>query len=290
MTMKEKYLKHVSAWETMDHEPLGSVFKNQEDRYVEPFHIYGPIWYVGDTWVCVHLIDTGDGLLLIDCGNSGATAMLIHAIWKAGFNPADVKWIILSHGHLDHIGGAEFFRKMFGTELYMGKPDCDMFRERPELALLQDTGNPADQIFDVDHEIEEGEVLKFGNIEIEFRLVPGHTDGCIAMFFDVKEDGDSKRVGYYGGFGFNTLTKEYLTEIGDTEFRQREIYLESIEKVKNEKVELFLGNHCENNRTLEKMKELQEGSCEGNPFIDETEWKSYLERKEKELKEFMASE
>ena len=93
---------------------MAKIWRNQEARYVHPFRIFGNVWYVGDDWVCVHLIDTGDGLLLIDSGNMGATAMLVNAIWEAGFNPADVKWIVLSHGHLDHIGGAGYFRNMYG--------------------------------------------------------------------------------------------------------------------------------------------------------------------------------
>ncbi len=68
--------------------------------------------------------------MLIDLVNSGATAMLIKAIYDLGFKPDDVKWIILSHGHVEHIGAANFFKNMFGTKLYMGKPDVDMFKER----------------------------------------------------------------------------------------------------------------------------------------------------------------
>ncbi|MFD0704750.1 hypothetical protein ACFQY8_03175 [Alloscardovia venturai] len=60
-------------------------------RYVHPFRILGDVWFVGDSWVSVHLIDTGNGLLLTDAGNVGATAQLIQSIWEAGFNPADVK-------------------------------------------------------------------------------------------------------------------------------------------------------------------------------------------------------
>ena len=73
---------------------------------MQPFQIYGNLYYVGDSWVCVHIVDTGNGLLMFDAGNCGAQAMLIHAIWELGFNPADVKWLILSHGHVDHFGAA----------------------------------------------------------------------------------------------------------------------------------------------------------------------------------------
>lgn len=128
---QQEYENYAARREALAKTHFGPIWLNPLDRYVHPFRIWGNVWYVGDSWVCVHLIDTGDGLLLIDSGNCGCTDMLVQAIWEAGFNPKDVKWIIHSHGHLDHIGGANFFKKMFGTKLYLGEPDARMFRSAP---------------------------------------------------------------------------------------------------------------------------------------------------------------
>ena len=276
----EKFQKDKEQWRKY---PLvGKFFLNQTERYVHPFRIFGNVWYVGDSWVCVHLIDTGDGLLLIDCGNCGATAMLIQAIWEAGFNPASVKWIVLSHGHLDHIGGAMFFKNMFGTKLYLGKPDAEAFRLCPEKSLIQQCGDLSQDVFNVDYEIEDGDVLSFGNTTMHFYLVPGHTDGCIAAFFDVSDGQRTVRAGYYGGFGFNTLQTDYLDDIGDTEHKMRDVYLKSLAKVRNQKVELFLGNHCVNNDTWAKARLLSSG-CKENPFINDRAWGEYLDQKRDQL-------
>lgn len=261
-------------------------FLDQESRYVHPFRIFGNVWYVGDSWVCVHLIDTGDGLLLLDGGNIGATAMLVNAIWEAGFNPADVRWMVLSHGHLDHIGGAVFFRKMFGTKIYLGEPDARNYREHPELSLVQDSGSLGHDVFEVDHEITDGETIRFGNTEIQFFLVPGHTDGVISAFFDVADGERTLRAGYYGGFGFNTLQKSYLDDIGDTEYEMRKTYLKSLEKVRNQHVDLFLGNHCVNNDTLGRAQRLRAGDKDA--FIDDKAWGEYLDSKKKALLELMS--
>ncbi len=260
---------------------------NQEKRYVHPFHMFGNVWYVGDSWVCVHLIDTGDGLLLIDCGNCGATAMLVQAIWEAGFNPKDVKWIVMSHGHLDHIGGAIFFRRMFGTKLYLGEPDARDYREHPELSLIQESGNLADELFEPDYEIKDGDRIRFGNTDIQFYLVPGHTAGCIAAFFDVTEGEKTVRAGYFGGFGFNTMQKAFLDDIGDTKHETRKTFLKSLEKVRNQKVELFLGNHCTNNNVLERAKKLGE-NCKENPFLDDKAWGEFLDFKRDDMLKLMA--
>ena len=288
MTLQEQYEAYAAARAALRDDPHGHIWLDQEGRYVHPFRIYGNVWYVGDNWVCVHLIDTGDGLLLIDSGNCGAAAMLVQAIWEAGFNPADVKWIIHSHGHLDHFGAANFFHKMFGTQLYLGEPDARMFRERPWLSAIHDTHSTLDTLFTPDHAITDGEVLRLGGLEVTCYLVPGHTAGCVALFFDAHDGAETKRCGYYGGFGFNTLQKDYLIEIGDPQFKTREIYLQSLAKVRDQKVELFLGNHCINNDTLGRRQKQIENPDGPNPFLDSEVWGKYLDQKRDELKKFMA--
>ena len=235
------------------------------------------------------MIDTGEGLLLIDAGNCGAAAMLIKAIYDLGFKPDDVKWIILSHGHVDHIGAANFFKNMFGTKLYMGKPDADMFKERPEFSLIQESTDFMDDIFEPDVCIQNGDELTFGNTSIKCYIVPGHTEGCVALFFNAYDGGRIKRCGYYGGFGFNTLTKQFLDDFGDFEHNMWDTYLKSIDSVINERVDIFLGNHTENNKFFEKLDILNKtGSNEC--FIDENEWKTYLNSKKEELKVFISNQ
>ena len=288
MSMLQDYQKYLDAREALRGDTFAEIWFNQEARYVPPFRIYGNVWYVGDSWVCVHLIDTGEGLLLIDSGCCGGAAMLVQAIWEAGFNPRDVRWIIHSHGHMDHFGAALFFRRMFGTQLLLGAPDAKMFREQPELSLVQGTGNICDEVFTPDVEIEDGDVRTFGQVTIRFRMVPGHTAGCLAMFFDAREGDEVRRCGYYGGFGFNTLGKDYLNEIGDGEMRMRRVYLESLASVREEKVEIFLGNHTVNNQTLELRQRQLDDPDGPNPFVDSALWQAYLDGKRDELLAFMA--
>lgn len=286
MSMKSEYNSYKEKQAHLNANPMGRYWINQEDRYVKPFQMYGNLYYVGDSWVCAHLVDTGDGLLLLDSGNCGATAMLIQAIWEAGFNPANVKWIILSHGHVDHIGGVNFFKRMFGTKIYMGAPDAEMFRTRPELSLIQESTCYMDELFEPDVEIQDGDVIRFGNTTVRFALVPGHSDGVIACFFDVTDGKETRRAGHFGGFGFNTLTKDYLQEIGDKDYSMREIYLNSIKKVVDEKVEIFTPNHTNNVDLLNKRQYMIEHPGE-NPFVNETAWKKYLEMKYQNLLQFM---
>lgn len=286
MSVKSNYLSFLKLRKTAQENPMSYIFFQQERRYIPPFQIYGNVYYVGDSWVCVHLIDTGDGLLLIDSGNIGSCAMLIQTIWEAGFDPRNVKWIISSHGHVDHIGGARFFREMFGTKLYLGDADAKMFAEKPGFSFVQDALELEEDVFVPDVEIHEGDILTFGNVSIECHLVPGHTEGCVALFFDAHDGNETKRCGYYGGFGFNTMDKASLIEYGDPGFTRWAAYEASIDKVIGQKVDIFLGNHTDNNRTLEKRQQMLLGHPD-NPFIDPEEWHRYLSEKKAQLHVFV---
>ena len=175
---------------------------------------------------------------------------------------------------------------MYGCKIYLGEPDAKMFKERPELSAVQDSLSCLYQLFEPDEVIHDGDVLTFGNTTIQFYLVPGHTEGCVAYFFDITDGKETKRAGYYGGFGFNTLLKDYLIEIGDPEYKMRKVYLASLKKVRDHHVDVFMGNHTINNKLVEKRQYMLEHP-EENPFVDETAWGAYLDEKRDALLEFM---
>lgn len=286
MSIQQDYEEFKAKQKAFFSKPMSKIWRHQEKRYMKPFQMFGNLYYVGETWLCMHLVDTGDGLFLLDAGNYNTSGMLINAIWEAGFNPADIKWVVLSHGHVDHIGNADFLRNMFGCKLYISEPDADMFKNNPALSFIHGNPNIADGLFAPDAVIRDGDVLKFGNTAIQFVLVPGHTAGAIACFFNVTDGKTTKRAGYYGGFGFNTLTKDYLQKIGDTDYTMRQVYLASLEKVMNEHVDIFLGNHANNNNIVEK-REYQLQHPDINPYIDPGEWRKYLEEKKNALLDLM---
>ena len=88
---------------------------------------------------------------------------------------------------------------------------------------------------------------------------------------------EKKRVGYYGGFGFNTLQKSFLEEIGDTSYEMRKNYLNSLRKVRDEKVELFMPNHTADVDLLNKRRQMLQHPDAPNPFLDDQAWKKYLD-------------
>ena len=177
-------------------------------------------------------------------------------------------------------------KNMFGTRIYLGVRDEQMMRETPELTFIQGCPDLSAEMFTPDVLIHDGDVHTFGDTTVTFREVPGHTAGCIACFFDGTENGVVKRFGYFGGFGFNTIAKDMLLEYGDTAYCRRQEFMDSLKKVEDEPVDIFLGNHVRNNKLLQKRELLLQGVAY-NPFIDPGEWKAYMQEMEQNLQKFM---
>jgi hypothetical protein len=103
----------------------------------------------------------------------------------------------------------------------------------------------------------------------------------LTLFFPVTYQGETYLAGLYGGAGINALKLPYICYNEDPEDCPQQM-LQSIEKIRNEKVVVHLGNHPYNNRTLEKREQqIQEG---GNPFIAPNSWQDFLNDLEEKVK------
>ena len=248
-------------------------YTNPATGFVEPFQIADNLYYVGDKAVCVHLIDTGDGLILLDAGFPCAAPLLIESIWRAGFDPKDVKWIIHTHCHFDHYGASELFRTLYGTKLAIGRIDAEMLAELPgrghlDLSALRFAQNPT-----FDRVLEDGEIFELGNTRIRCVLTPGHTSGVMTFFFDVTWEGKTYLAGLFGGAGINAMSLPYICHNQEAPDLTDQM-LRSIDKIWDEPVVVHLGNHPANSKTMQKRKkQLEEG---GNPFIAPESWHDFL--------------
>lgn len=227
---------------------------------VEPFRVVGTVYYIGNNWVSVYLIDTGDGLLMIDTAMAQNAYLTMEGIRKLGFNPKDIKWILLSHAHYDHCGAAAIFANYTGAKVYLGKEDMFMLTERPE--LIHAYGDF--QNFKVDEHYVDGEPMQFGNVSIVAKHTPGHTPGCYSFFFNMMEDGEMLRCGMHGGLGVNTLTDSYLEKYNLSK-SCRQDFVSNLKKMREERVDVPLGSHTNHGGMLQKAARIGETP---NPFID----------------------
>ncbi len=265
---------------------LADFYKNPQNYTIEPFRIFGNLYYVGDRKVCMHLVDTGAGLILFDSGYSHNYDALILSIRALGFSPADIKILIHSHGHFDHFGGGDRLRDAYGTKIYMSAVDTELTRQMPQRALMALAPGKEDAICYPDITIEDGDVISLGNTRIYCVLSPGHTPGTMSFFFKANDGEQSLNVGYFGGVGFLTLYKEYLAEY-ELDPNMLEVLRETIQSLKNKQVDIFLGNHPNHNCTLEKRQYMLEHPGE-NPFINRAGWQIFLDALEARRADFQS--
>jgi len=240
--------------------------------HVEPFRIIDRLYYVGNRDVSSHLIDTGQGLILLDTTYQETVYLLLESIRRLGFDPDDISFIVHCHAHYDHCGGTRAIVELTGAKTLLGEADVELLEQRPELSWGPEYGVEFEESFKVDRLLRDGDVVSLGNVAIECVHIPGHTPGSMAFFFAVGEAGKSYTVGIHGGPGLNTLTDEYLARYGLPASRRQD-YLASLEKLKPSKVDIQLGAHPGQNDTLAKRAAM---TPDRNPFIDPQAWPGYL--------------
>ena len=263
--------------------PVKEHYQFPEQHGMDPFRICGGLYSIGDDDVCAYLLDTGEGLVLIDTGYPTAQALLVNAIWTLGFDPRQIRVILHSHGHFDHFGATRLLAALSGAQTCLGWRDAKMFRERPELALREDcTPFATPELFTPDRELRDGDTVRLGNIEILCVETPGHTEGTMSYFFNVFEDGKTYRVGLFGGVGRNTMRKTFYAayHVGG----YREMFAGSISRMREERVDIALGTHTNQASFLKNREALLIGSG-GNPFIAPEQWTTFLDRVERNLKQ-----
>lgn len=283
-----KKLRTYSELQNFWHNTMKDICGQPYAHKVEPFHILDNLCYVGDDNVCIHLIDTGDGLVLIDTGYATGAFQYLANIVKLGYNPEDIKYIIHTHEHFDHWGATNDFVQMFGCKTMMSRIGAKMIEHCPESTLYKEVpqcsfASPMD--FKTDVLIEDGDTFELGNTKFLFRETPGHSEGVITIFFNAEQNGKSYRCALFGGATMLTTYHEHMRRYpGAMDLQQA--YLTSIERVRNEAVDVVLGNHTMQNNTLGKRTQMLEGDGE-NPFINPDEWEAFLSNLQDTVEQFI---
>jgi metallo-beta-lactamase class B len=254
--------------------------------YMAPFKIADNLYFVGTIGGSSHIIDTGEGLIMLDSGYPETLYQVLFNMQKMGLNPMDIKYIIHSHGHYDHLGATKALKELTNAKTFIAKEDELLANGTLNLTWANELGVEYTESFQPDVLLNDGDIIKLGNTEIECILTPGHTAGTMSFFFNVTYKNKTYLAGMHGGVGSNTMKKEFLEKY-NLPASCRTDFLEGLEKVKNKPVEIFLGNHTWNNKTEEKLKTL---SPEFNPFINKNEWKEFLKECENKILNLIESE
>lgn len=238
---------------------------------IAPHRMAGNLYFVGTYKASAHMVDTGEGLILIDTGYPETADVIVESLELLGYSIKDVKYILHSHGHRDHTGGTAKLVELSGAETFLHEADQRYIKET----------------FVPDHFLHDGDVITLGNTSIQCMETPGHTMGTVSFFFDLTEDGVTYRAGTFGGAGTNQQKKQFLKQ-RNLSYLQRGYFFESIARLKKEHVDVFFGNHAWNN-DVKGRYERSLNSTE-NAFIDDTAWLPFLEKVEATMEEVIRTE
>lgn len=164
-------------------------FLRKPTEIVDGIYLVGGGGLTGSGDCLFYLIQTSKGLVLIDCGLGEDLDRLIGNIKGLNLDPRNLKALIITHCHIDHIGGAAELKRKFYVEIYAHKYDVPAIEgKRIEMTGARMYGVNYKPV-KVDNILlsEKGEdILDFGDFELIYIHTPGHTPGSICVYTDVR--------------------------------------------------------------------------------------------------------
>jgi metallo-beta-lactamase class B len=259
-----------AAKEELSETYRGSQRNNVEYQKVAPFKVFDNLYYVGPGFVSVWLLQTTDGLILIDAAQDPYEDHILNGIRKLGFDPKNVKYILISHGHLDHFGGAAKLQASSGARVGMLAEDWDAMEQAARPTANRPTAVP---IAKRDLVLKEGDSLTLGNTTLKFYRHPGHTAGSLSAEFTVFDNGRPHKAFMFGGPGPRGGVA------GAEQFLESANRVAKIEGVQVAvPVHSWLNDfHYPNGGIFERAQKLaQRRPGDPHPFVDPASWSAWI--------------
>ena len=239
---------------------------------VEPFRLAPSIYYVGNEWVGAFLIDTKtEGLILIDSCVFENVYLTIEMIWELGFDPKEIRHIMLTHCHVDHTGGARALQELSGAEIWMSEID-DRFKDHP--ANYEMNGILYVPPYEVNRHYDDSQLIRLGDVTIQTILTPGHTPGTTSFFItSPDENGQPLVAAIHGGVGPMTMKRDYLEKYSLPQNLPRQ-FIEGCRMLKEYHVDIAIPSHPGHGNLFQRKAE---NPNDYRSLIDRQQWGDFLE-------------
>lgn len=216
--------------------------------YANPAKVFDNLYFVGGKVHSAWALTTSDGIILIDTIYPyNSDELIVGGLQKLGLDPKSIKYVIISHAHGDHIGGAEMLQTRYGARVVMGAPDWDLVARYPN---RYKTMAPKRDIVATD-----GMKITLGGQTVTTWLTPGHTPGTLSYTFTVLDRGKPVNVVYSGGTAFN-----FVNNTPDPGIRNFQTYIDSQKHIAAKAAEtgatVLLSNHSEFDNAVNKNRML----------------------------------
>ena len=160
-----------------------------------PFKIMGNVYYVGANNIASILVATPEGHILLDTGTQKMAAVVFPNIVSLGFKPADIKVLLISHAHYDHMETVETIRRLTGATVAAMEAEVPSLVGGHDLGPNETWGHEPIQVGRV---LQSGEDINLGGSTVKAIWTPGHTPGTTTYFITTQENGETYQI-VYGG-------------------------------------------------------------------------------------------
>ncbi|HET9948284.1 MAG TPA: MBL fold metallo-hydrolase [Longimicrobiales bacterium] len=224
--------------------------------YAEPVRVFDDLVWVGQTRYSAWAVTTSEGIVVIDpLFDYSVEAAIEGGLREVGLDPADIRYVIVSHGHLDHVGGARRLQEAYGARVVMHPADWDLV-ERTDA----DWPKPVRDI-----EAMDGYRLTIGGKTLVTYHTPGHTAGTLSTVFPVTDRGEEHVAVLWGGTAFNFMG-------GDDDAARFEEYAASAERLREiareAGADVLLSNHPQYDGSTTKLPALAaRGPADPHPYV-----------------------
>jgi metallo-beta-lactamase class B len=235
--------------------------REQQTSAFPPHKVIDNIWYVGTESLASFLITTPQGHILINSSYEANVPVILGSVEKLGFKPSDIKIILGSHAHGDHMEGDAELKRLTGGQVMA------MAEDVPALQRMMPAGKP----HPIDRVLHDGDTITLGATTLVARLTPGHTKGCTTWTMKATENGRTYDVVIIGSVGVNPgfvlVNNKDNPGIADE-------YIRAFKVLRSLPCDVPLASHPAMYNMAEKFKKL---GANPNPFIDPAGYKAELD-------------
>ncbi len=248
-----------------------------DDMYTAfpPHHIIGNIYYVGTRSLSSYLIVTPQGDILVNSTFERNVPVIQKSIEQLGFKFSDVKILLGSHAHGDHMEGDALVKQLTGAQVMA------MAEDVPALEAMKPGGKP----HPIDRVLHDGESVALGGTTLVAHLTPGHTRGCTTWTLQATENGKTYDVVIIGSLGTNPGFK--LVNNADAP-KIADEFVHAFKVSRELPCDVPLGSHPGMYNMMEKFEKLGKGGP--NPFIDPAGYKLEVDIDEAMFKAVLAQQ
>jgi metallo-beta-lactamase class B len=243
------------------------------DEPFPPHRIADNLYYVGSKGLATYLITTGKGHILINSSFERTVPIIRGNVEKLGFKFSDIKILLASHAHSDHVEGHALIKELTGARIEVMEGDAGVIATGGRgQYLYKQIWKPCK----VDRVLKDGDTVTLGEATLTARLTPGHTRGCTTWTMQAADGGKKWNVVIIGSPNVNpgyqlVHNADYPEIAGD--------FATTFRLLKSLPCDIFLGAHGNYYGMEEKFARLQKDS-RTNPFVDPQGYRAYVENRD----------